>query len=482
MRLASFLLLFVACRPVVQTPAAPRKTTIFLTHQLLGTLAPCGCSANMRGGISRSAKLIRDVPNSVFLDVGSALFPAKTIPLEAKGQQEARAKALSEIFKNLELSAHIPGEFDEALGSEFLKSLALPSCEMNKIIFISNHGISVAVLWSQSISESENLAQEARNKGAQFVLAAVDVSSKELMQHTAKSTQVDAWISRNEINEENRGLGLNSKIIQLQTRGRSIARIDLSVVDGAKVEWIKGRADVEQQQKLLEQRIEMLRAQTNEPGIDPQLLEMKNQKLVELLARKSELSAGIQMLPAAKNAASLQFIGIEQTLPQDEVVAAIEKNLDVSVGQANLKFAQEHGKSCAMPSLENPGVVGTEMCSSCHPAAAEFWKKTKHAQAYEALKLAKKEFHLDCVGCHVTGWQKPGGVCRIDETQGRQGVGCESCHGFGMAHISAPSKSNITTQTNAETCRGCHDAENSPHFDFERWRMSIVGEGHGAHL
>jgi predicted CXXCH cytochrome family protein len=89
-----------------------------------------------------------------------------------------------------------------------------------------------------------------------------------------------------------------------------------------------------------------------------------------------------------------------------------------------------------------------------------------------------KQYHLDCIGCHVDGWQKPMGVCRIDKTADREQVSCESCHGPGTTHLANPVKENMP-RPQKEVCMGCHDHENSPHFDFETYVLKIRGPGHG---
>jgi hypothetical protein len=79
----------------------------------------------------------------------------------------------------------------------------------------------------------------------------------------------------------------------------------------------------------------------------------------------------------------------------------------------------------------------------------------------------------------VVGWQKPGGVCRIDQTAERESVGCESCHGPGSKHVDDQEKTSILAGNTAKTCIGCHDRENSPHFDFDRYVKEIIAPGHG---
>ena len=81
--------------------------------------------------------------------------------------------------------------------------------------------------------------------------------------------------------------------------------------------------------------------------------------------------------------------------------------------------------------------------------------KTAHAHAYATLSTQFKEFNLECVGCHVTGYERAGGttVTHVDKLRDVQ---CEVCHGPGSKHVRRPSDpSAIITSTRlplAETC------------------------------
>jgi len=109
----------------------------------------------------------------------------------------------------------------------------------------------------------------------------------------------------------------------------------------------------------------------------------------------------------------------------------------------------------ACPRLEDPKYVGSKSCQKCHFKEYASWQKTKMAQAFLSLKPnqaleGRKKANLDpakdytkeaaCIGCHVTGYGKPGGYPEVgkdwsDEEKVRapllEGVGCESCHGPG---------------------------------------------------
>ena len=42
--------------------------------------------------------------------------------------------------------------------------------------------------------------------------------------------------------------------------------------------------------------------------------------------------------------------------------------------------------------------------------AASSITSTSHGRAYATLEQRNKQFNLSCVGCHVTGYDQPGGA------------------------------------------------------------------------
>jgi len=146
--------------------------------------------------------------------------------------------------------------------------------------------------------------------------------------------------------------------------------------------------------------------------------------------------------------------------------------------------------------------VGSKKCMNCHEDSYDVWKRTPHAKAYDTLaKKTKPLRHFDpeCLSCHVIGWHPTeyfpyeGGFESYDgnadqglaATPHLAGVGCESCHGPGSAHVAAEDgtdtalqetlrKAMVITQAESQDfrsgkqhCRACHDGDNSPTFDFK---------------
>ena len=49
------------------------------------------------------------------------------------------------------------------------------------------------------------------------------------------------------------------------------------------------------------------------------------------------------------------------------------------------------------------------------------------------------------------------------------------------AACAAPARAQAPPPMDNQTCLGCHDPENSPHFDFNAYLPKILGKGHAAH-
>ncbi len=117
--------------------------------------------------------------------------------------------------------------------------------------------------------------------------------------------------------------------------------------------------------------------------------------------------------------------------------------------------------------------VGAEVCGRCHAKQYAQWQGTAHARSWRSLVDQKKESLPECLTCHVTGYQKPGGFATAADAGRLGGVQCESCHGMGTEHDSWPARNTVVAEA---TCRGCHDEANSPEFKFDVFRPHVLHE------
>ena len=117
-----------------------------------------------------------------------------------------------------------------------------------------------------------------------------------------------------------------------------------------------------------------------------------------------------------------------------------------------------------IPMLLNPkGYTGSDACGVCHSAEYDSWLYTNHAGAYATLVEHGKERDPECVGCHVVGFDKPGGFTIKDHPRHLEDVGCESCHGRGGPHLSPTFAQGGDYEP---VCTGCHNPKHSLGFEY----------------
>ena len=118
--------------------------------------------------------------------------------------------------------------------------------------------------------------------------------------------------------------------------------------------------------------------------------------------------------------------------------------------------------------------VGSGVCAGCHPSAANVWRGTAHAHALETLAAASKAYDPGCLRCHTVGIGHPGGFGPERTSDDFAAVGCESCHGPGSDHASAPLPAYGELPAGPSACVACHTHDNSPEFRFEGYWDAIA--------
>ena len=210
--------------------------------------------------------------------------------------------------------------------------------------------------------------------------------------------------------------------------------------------------------------------------VDPADLEAQRARLAELEKERQALDA--PSVQADGNALFASWIPLPKNAPRDRDVEKLMRKHDKVVNEAN---------KVAFADLEPPPLgsddiayVGSAACSACHQTAYTWWRNHAHGVAYLTLQQRNKEYNLDCVSCHVTGYDQPGGSTVTHNLNGGLvNVGCESCHGPGAAHGKDPEKVGIVRDTPASTCLQCHNTQHSDLFDFDAYRKTLVAPGHG---
>jgi len=127
---------------------------------------------------------------------------------------------------------------------------------------------------------------------------------------------------------------------------------------------------------------------------------------------------------------------------------------------------------------DEPTYKGSQGCVNCHTNQFARWSFSDHARAWEPLIIAEETDNPECIACHTTGFGEPGGFGEPSRSNLRKfkAVQCEACHGPMAGH---PSAANVSSAEVTESvCLACHDAANSPNFDFTTYmpKATCLGE------
>ncbi len=486
---------------------------MFLTTDLEGTVEPCGCTTDPMGDLSRTAEIIHRARQSktpvLHFDGGSTLYSLEPIPPSMVAQEDLKADLIVATFKDvLRTDAVGLGPHDLVRGTAKVRPprlagnvsgdlpLAPPQLLETSAGKIGVFGVvGTQALKSSSVKVTDPVpvanaaAADLKKRGAQAVFGLFYMTRNELQSILPQISGVDFAIVGQtvqstplQIRYEPVQVG-STWIIEPVDRGQVLARLDLSFEGpGAWSDAIgEGRARIEI--PALDQRIKMLEADLQQfaadPTADKNFIASKQKELADVRAEKARLEKTPLMVPKSGSWFTLTQIEIKKRLPCLTEVKQKKQALDQAIGKANLAAAAGQ-KPLPVPPGKS-GYVGAAECDACHADAVEFWKKTKHAGAWETLVHDKKEFNLDCTSCHVTGWGEPGGSSLADNEKLRD-VQCEVCHGPGSRHVAAAGeeKTKTVVRTPAvKRCLECHNEKHSDTFQFEAYLRDVTGPGHG---
>lgn len=149
-----------------------------------------------------------------------------------------------------------------------------------------------------------------------------------------------------------------------------------------------------------------------------------------------------------------------------------------------MKVAQAAGTTIPMI-LDPKGYSGSEVCGTCHETEYATWQYTSHATAYDTLVTHGADRRTDCVGCHVVGFEEPGGFNFRSQPAHLEDVGCESCHGRGGPHLSpsfVPAKSATAgaEKDYEQVCATCHNTTHSLGFEYATFHERVSHKGIAA--
>jgi len=496
----------------------PDQATLVFWSSVAGQIVPCGCSPDQRGGLPRAVayvdQLRKTTPNVLFVDAGDLLFETPAKPnAQALTQKQLKARTLARGDELLQAAARAVGQRDLALGAGFAAETAgrVPLLDAGvgpvagtRETLLVNAGPVKVGLFAAGFEADVPAAMAARvralrEQGARLIVlllhprGANAFPAAQALLPAAKAAGVDLLVlgrrddPAGDPNARDPGA---PPLFAVEGHGQSMLRLDVHLGEGPPA-LAPTAQDRDQELKALDARIDRFRAQLAGAPQRRQQLEAKIQELEE--RKRAILAAPLPQPPAGSSWVKASFVPLTNEVGSDADAQKLVDAYDQRVAELNLQEAQKQPEACLPPAPGELSFLGVAACAECHEEASQFWAETKHAHAYDTLVGVTKQFSLDCIQCHVTGWQQPGGVCRIDRTQlggpgvagrgvGRRDVQCEDCHGPGSAHVKDATGGGIQREVPAVACMRCHELANSPHFDDVKYRPYIVGPGHGEPL
>jgi hypothetical protein len=515
------LALGVACSPppAGNKPPTPNVEdpglTIFATTELRGQTEPCGCNTNPLGDLARTAQMILDLRKSgrpvLVVDGGSLLYTSTAVPPHVQAQEKLKADLLTNAFtRELEAAAVGLGPYDLGMGvagvhmprqaANVAKESGIPLAaprvvEAGRVragIFgvVSPSALEpLGVPAGDPVAAAREAVASLRGQGARIVVGLAHMTHKEAADLARAVPGIDFLIigqnapEPDQVTEEPQRVG-DTHLVQPANRGQVVTRLDITVRDdqGALTDAI-GPTRAASAVRELETQIESLSSDLArwkaDPSAEAGFVQAKEQELAALKEQREGLQKRPLQAPDKGSFFVMAQVPINKKLPCHQGIQNAKNAFNEAAGEKNVAAAA--GQEPPPVPAGKAGYVGAEECSFCHGDADEFWQKTKHHQAWETLEAASKQFDYECIGCHVTGWEEPGGAT-IAKNEHLRDVQCEVCHGPGSLHVAAEGADQPRTivRTPAEAlCKGCHNQEHSDTFEFSAYLRDVTGPGHG---
>ncbi len=492
-----------ACRREAPGPPVPGRVTILYTGGVQGALEPCGCSPGQLGGIARIATLLQEIRKEtaalILVDAGDRLFQEAQISEAMGAQRILKAGFMQKAYGALGAGVLNIGGNDLAGGSELAiqegrkigaaalsanlfapKGLRKTLAQAATIVDAGGVRVTfVGVMDPASVPASEKERFRVEDPVAR-VRATVEAFSGQTDVMVLLSTLdrkanarlagrvegidlvIGAGVRGEPANVVVPDQAGNTFLVQVKPLGEFLGRIDLaSAPVGA-----EGFINVTEKPTVHGLHPEGRRATDGiRFGDDLDLRGVPERKERRLLPALPLVEPGtLRHTVYAVGDYLVENPGIQRLMNEYKLeVAELNRNAPVSAERLPTEGAR---------------YTGDEACRGCHTRVFDFVSTLPHAHAYATLEDRQSEYDLECVGCHVTGWNKPGGFNHPAAAGNLKNVQCEACHGPGSDHVEAGGARGVggmKAEVALSACLQCHTPEESTRFaaDVESYLEGI---------
>ena len=513
-------------------PSRPALRVVAITD-LNGYLEPCGCQSRPLGGVDKAAARLRELradgTPTLFVAAGNLFFAGSShhepaldgAAADAAQQARWQADTMARALEQLALDVALPGPADAAQGAQVVadlaraggvrllgtaassatapagpaaKARAAPPAAADDSVLIQKAGLAIG-LWglrddapaapgsppTDLVARSQQLTRDLRARGAVLVIGLLHADARAARRVAGASPELDLLVhagmeSADAPPPERIG---SATLVRAAHDGHGLLVVDLARSGDGPFTDVSAWSRKAQKETLartardLETRIA---AWKRDPTVDRALVGEQEARLSRL---RSEIGAIDEPVRTTGNTLSARFIELDPEVPADPAMRALLDAHDKRVNDHNRVALADVRPKPVPPGT--PGYTGSQRCGECHAPALAWWKGHAHGRAYATLERRNKQFNLSCVGCHVTGYNQPGGATVV-HNEGLTDVGCESCHGPGSLHAEdadVDAKKNVSLAVAEAVCTQCHNPEHSDRFVYDAYRAMLIAPGHG---
>jgi hypothetical protein len=490
--------------------AGPPTARLYVVTDLAGALEPCGCTKDQLGGLDHFGAWVKAsravAPSAVVASAGPIFFLDDRLEGERADQDRIKAETIARVLRDLDLAAFAPGANDYDDGPEGLKKLAQVSGGVviageGSSVVRDVGGLRVGFVGAGQAREAASGASvedavrrgvaDAKKQGANVLVALVAAGRGEAKRVADAVPELTAVVvgsakSRGDGNTtapQGEQVG-NVLVIQAANHLQSVAVLDLYVrgpvepgrivtfADATGLELSRKREDVARRIDDLHVKIA---AWERDPAVAPGDVAARRQELAKLEAERDALDR--KPPPAKGSFFRYSLKEMRESLGKDPAIEERLRTYYKAVNDHNRLALADRVPPTARP--DQASYIGVEACTNCHPTARTVFDATPHSHAYATLSSQFKEFNLECVSCHVTGYGQLGGST-VTHVGGLENVQCEVCHGPGSLHPLDPvNKARIIAKPSPSLCLDCHHPPHVESFDAVAKMKEILGPGHG---
>ena len=509
-----------SCKCSHEAASLPPKTPtvrLYLVSSPAGALEPCGCVKDMLGGVDHLAAYVKsqsdDAPHSALLAAGPLFFMNTALTSERQTQDSWKADALARSLAAAGLRAWAPGANDWAAGADTFAGLAAAAqatplasnlkgagLQPVRVFEVGGNKIGVAgvslpaydgklptgVSTLDALAELKKAKLSLDSQGARLRILLTAMGRGEALRLIDQVPGFQVLVvgkpfDQGETNDpptppEVVGTTL---VVEAPNHLQAMGVVDLFVrddkfefADGSNTAAAAERESLAARIRDLESRLSAASAagKAEDPDLTARRADLERMK-----GEQKKLAA--PSVPAQGSFFQYRLVEVRDALGTEQTVQSLIDGYYQRVNDHNHDVFKDKLPLPA-PAGESH-YVGVDVCSSCHKSERDFWNLTQHSGAYATLSSAHKEFNLDCVSCHVTGYDKPGGSTVV-HVEKLTNVQCENCHGPGSQHADKPLADKLISIPEQSLCAAqCH---HPPHVKAD-WSVTaswlkIVGPGH----